>query len=156
MEQRPKVAVLLGSRSDIPHLEGCLELLDRFGLEADLKVLSAHRNPQGVTDFAQGAESGGFEVIIAAAGLAAHLPGTVAARTVLPVIGVPIPSTTAFMGLDALLSIVQMPSGVPVATVTVGKAGGDNAAVLAAQILALKYPAVKERLLAYKKSLAES
>jgi 5-(carboxyamino)imidazole ribonucleotide mutase len=155
MEQRPKVAILLGSRSDIPHMEGCLELLDKFGLESDLKVMSAHRNPDAVGAFSSGAAEAGFEVIIAAAGLAAHLPGTVAARTILPVIGVPIPSATAFCGLDALLSIVQMPAGVPVATVTTGKAGGTNAAVLAAQILALKYPGVRERLLAYKKSLAE-
>jgi 5-(carboxyamino)imidazole ribonucleotide mutase len=155
MNKKPKVAVLLGSQSDIPAMEGCIELLREFGLEADLKIMSAHRQPDQVAEFADGAVEAGYEVIIASAGLAAALPGAVAARTILPVIGVPIPSAAAFHGLDALLAMVQMPSGVPVATVTVGKPGGANAAVLASQILALKYPEVNTRLQAYKCSLAE-
>ncbi len=150
----PKVAVVLGSKSDVPHMDGCLELLGKFGIAADLKIMSAHRRPGDVDDFARGAEAAGYGAVIAAAGLAAALPGAIAARTTLPVIGVPIPSATAFHGLDALLSVVQMPAGVPVATVTAGKAGGVNAAVLAAQILANAHPEVRKRLKAYKKSLA--
>jgi 5-(carboxyamino)imidazole ribonucleotide mutase len=153
MNARPKVAVVLGSRSDIPHLEGCLELLSKFDIEAELKVMSAHRQPDAVATFSAGADAQGFEVIIAAAGLAAHLPGTIAARTLLPVIGIPVPGGS-LNGLDALLSIVQMPGGIPVATVTLGKAGGTNAAILAAQILSLKYPAVRERLASHRASLA--
>jgi 5-(carboxyamino)imidazole ribonucleotide mutase len=154
MHHPPKVAIILGSKSDLPHLESCQELLRGFGIEVDQKVMSAHRNPDAVADFALNAEANGYGVIIAAAGLAAHLPGTVAARTLLPVIGIPIPGGS-LNGLDALLSIVQMPGGIPVATVTLGKAGATNAAVLAAQMLALKYPEVRERLLGYRCSLAE-
>lgn len=154
MENAPKTAVILGSKSDVPHMDGCVELLRNFGIEPEIKIMSAHRQPEAVAAFAQGAAKEGFEVIIAAAGLAAHLPGTIASWTILPVIGVPIPSSS-LNGIDALLSMVQMPTGVPVGTVTVGKAGGINAAVLAAEILALKYPEVKENLIAYRKSLSE-
>jgi 5-(carboxyamino)imidazole ribonucleotide mutase len=153
MGKNPKVAVVLGSKSDVQIMEGCLEMLGQLGLDADLKIMSAHRQPELVHAFATGAAAEGFEVIIAAAGLAAALPGVVAANTLLPVIGVPIPSSTAFHGLDSLLSIVQMPGGIPVATVTVGKAGGVNAAVLAARILALKYPEVASRLAEHRRSL---
>jgi phosphoribosylaminoimidazole carboxylase PurE protein len=148
-----KAAVILGSRSDTPYVEGCLELLRNFGIEAEMKILSAHRNPEEVAQYAAGAEDAGIGVIIAAAGMSAHLPGAVAARTALPVIGVPIPSSD-LQGLDALLSIVQMPSGVPVATMAVGKAGAKNAAVLAAQILALGNEGVREKLIAYRRALA--
>jgi len=150
----PKAAVILGSRSDAPYMEGCLELLRNFGIEGELKILSAHRNPEKLAAYAAGTGDAGIEVVIAAAGMSAHLPGAVAARTALPVIGVPIPSSD-LKGLDALLSIVQMPSGVPVATMAVGKAGAKNAAVLAAEILALKYDGVREKLTAYRKALAE-
>ncbi len=153
MDQRPKVAVILGSRSDLTHVEGCLELLGKFDIEAELKVMSAHRQPDEVASFAASAAERGFEVIIAAAGLAAHLPGAIAARTILPVIGIPVPGGS-LNGFDALLSIVQMPGGIPVATVTLGKGGGTNAAVLAAQILSLEYPAVRERLAGHRASLA--
>ena len=153
-DRGPQAAVILGSRSDAPYMEGCLELLRNFGIEADMKILSAHRNPEELAVFAAGAEDAGISVIIAAAGMSAHLPGAVAARSALPVIGVPIPSSD-LKGLDALLSIVQMPSGVPVATMAVGKAGAKNAAVLAAEILALRYEGVREKLIAYRNALAE-
>jgi len=142
-----KVAILMGSSSDQPVLESCKKYLDAFGITNEEHILSAHRNPNAVAEFAKKAESQGFGVIIAAAGMAAHLPGVIASHTVLPVIGVPIASG-ALNGFDALLSIVQMPPGVPVATVAVG--GSINAAVLAAEILAAKYPALRERLREFK------
>jgi len=142
-----KVAILMGSSSDQPLLENCKKYLDAFGIQYEEHILSAHRNPDAVTEFVKKAESTGFGVIIAAAGMAAHLPGVIAAHTVLPVIGVPIASG-ALNGFDALLSIVQMPPGVPVATVAIG--GSVNAAVLAAEILATKYPALRERLREFK------
>jgi 5-(carboxyamino)imidazole ribonucleotide mutase len=128
-------------------LENCKKYLAAFGLAYEEHILSAHRNPGAVAEFAGNAERNGFGVIIAAAGMAAHLPGVIASHTVLPVIGVPIASG-ALNGFDALLSIVQMPPGVPVATVAVG--GAVNAAVLAAEILALKYPELRERLREFK------
>jgi 5-(carboxyamino)imidazole ribonucleotide mutase len=142
-----KIAILMGSSSDQPALENCKKYLAAFGLAYEEHILSAHRNPDAVAEFAKKAESAGFGVIIAAAGMAAHLPGVIAAHTVLPVIGVPIASG-ALNGFDALLSIVQMPSGVPVATVAIG--GVVNAAVLAAEILAMKYPELRERLREFK------
>jgi 5-(carboxyamino)imidazole ribonucleotide mutase len=142
-----KVAILMGSASDQPVLENCKKYLAAFGLAYEEHILSAHRNPEAVAEFAKTAESKGFGVVIAAAGMAAHLPGVIASHTVLPVIGVPIASG-ALNGFDALLSIVQMPPGVPVATVAVG--GAVNAAVLAAEILALKYPELRERLREFK------
>ncbi len=142
-----KVAILMGSASDQPVLESCKKYLAAFGIPHEEHILSAHRNPEAVAEFAKNAEHGGFGVIIAAAGMAAHLPGVIAAHTVLPVIGVPIASG-ALSGFDALLSIVQMPPGVPVATVAVG--GAVNAAVLAAEILAMKYPELRERLREFK------
>jgi 5-(carboxyamino)imidazole ribonucleotide mutase len=142
-----KVAILMGSASDQPVLENCKKYLSAFGLAYEEHILSAHRNPEAVAEFSKNAESKGFGVIIAAAGMAAHLPGVIAAHTVLPVIGVPIASG-ALNGFDALLSMVQMPPGVPVATVAVG--GAVNAAVLAAEILATKYPELRERLREFK------
>ena len=147
----PKVAVVMGSASDMPALEAAVSRLNAFGIQADIRILSAHRTPDSAADFAKGAAANGYDVLIAAAGKAAHLPGVLAAYTVLPVIGVPMKSP--FMdGLDSLLSIVQMPAGVPVATVGVDSA--ENAALLAARMLALKYPELAEKLAAYKREMA--
>lgn len=141
----PRVAVLTGSKSDLPILEPCVQALAELGIDHELHVMSAHRSPAKVQQFAASAVDDGFEVIIAAAGMAAHLPGVVASMTTLPVIGVPIASGNhSASGLDALLSIAQMPPGVPVACVAIN--GARNAALLAAAILALKHPAVRESL----------
>ncbi len=148
-----KVAVIMGSRSDLPVLEKTLQVLKDFGVEAVPRVLSAHRTPDQAHEFALHAEDSGIEVIIAAAGKAAHLAGVLAAYTVLPVIGLPIKSST-MDGLDSLFSIVQMPSGIPVATVAIN--GGENAALLAVQILAVKYPVLNQKLKAYKKQMEEN
>lgn len=137
----PEVGVILGSRSDLPLMEDCQKQLDRLGLSHELTVCSAHRNPQGVADWARSAADRGLKVIIAAAGGAAHLPGVVAAWTDLPVIGVPVP-TPHLGGEDSLFSIVQMPAGIPVATVAIGSAGARNAAWLAARILGLSDPKI--------------
>ena len=145
---RPRVAVLTGSQSDLPVLEPCLQALSALGIEHELHVMSAHRNPAQVQEFASTAAERGFEVIIAAAGMAAHLPGVVAAWTALPVIGVPV-GKPGMSGLDALLSIAQMPPGVPVACMAVN--GAKNAALYAATILALKHPQVREALAAYRR-----
>ncbi len=142
-----KVAVLMGSKSDLPKLEDCIETLKSLQLETEVRVMSAHRTPEIVGAFASQAEANGFGVIIAAAGGAAHLAGVVAAHTLLPVIGIPI-ENGAFKGLDALLSTVQMPGGIAVATVGVGSGGAMNAALLAAEMLALSDPALRERLAA--------
>ena len=131
-----KVAILIGSKSDEDVMKGCTEYLTQFGIPYELKVLSAHRNPDAAAAFVKEAPTAGFSLFIAAAGMAAHLPGFVAALTTLPVIGVPL-AGSELHGVDALYSIVQMPAGIPVATVAVGSAGAKNAAVLAAEILAL-------------------
>ena len=131
---QPVVGVILGSKSDLPLMESCVKVLDDLGLTHELKVCSAHRNPRGVMEWATSARSRGLKVVIAAAGGAAHLPGVVAAWTDLPVIGVPVP-TQHLGGVDSLYSIVQMPAGVPVATVAIGEAGAKNAAWLAARII---------------------
>ena len=145
----PKAALIMGSKSDWPSLEGCVRVLRSFGIEVEVHVASAHRTPEKVAAFADSARENGFEVIIAAAGKAAHLAGVIAGHTTLPVIGIPIKSS--FMdGLDSLLSTVQMPTGIPVATVAVG--GGDNAA----QILSIKYPALADRLAAHRAQMAEA
>lgn len=151
--KKPRIAVILGSKSDLPALPGGEQLLERFGIEYKVIVASAHRQPRKVANFAAKAEKEGFEAIIAVAGYAAHLAGVVAAGTILPVIGVPLDSSP-LKGVDSLYSMAMMPAGVPVATVTVGKAGVKNAAVLAARILALKYPPVKKALNEYTKELA--
>ena len=149
---RPRVAVLTGSQSDVPLLEPCLQTLSELGIEHELHVMSAHRNPARVQEFASTAAERGFEVIIAAAGMAAHLPGVVAAWTALPVIGVPV-GKPGMSGLDALLSIAQMPPGVPVACMAVN--GARNAALFAAAVLALKHEGVREALEAYRRKQTE-
>ncbi len=139
----PKVAILIGSASDFNIVSGAVKLLKEFEIEVELRVLSAHRTPDETVSFVKNAKSNGFEVIIAAAGKAAHLPGVVAANTTLPVIGIPVKSST-LDGIDALLSIVQMPKGIPVATVAID--GSENAALLALRILSLKYENVSKLL----------
>jgi 5-(carboxyamino)imidazole ribonucleotide mutase len=143
----------MGSSSDLPTLQTAADLLQRFGVVHELRVLSAHRTPDAMADYARSAVSRGLKVLIAGAGGAAHLPGMLAANTPLPVIGVPV-STTSLNGLDALLSIVQMPRGVPVATVAIG--GGVNAGLLAVQILATADAALLQRLVDYKAELGAS
>jgi 5-(carboxyamino)imidazole ribonucleotide mutase len=143
------VAIIMGSRSDWPTLKAAAEVLERLGVAYEAKVISAHRTPQRLYDFAAGAQAAGFKVIIAGAGGAAHLPGMTAAMTPLPVLGVPVESK-ALNGLDSLLSIVQMPGGVPVATLAIGEPGAKNAGYLAAQILALSDPALAERVAAMR------
>lgn len=142
----PRVGIITGSKSDVPTLEPCQKLLTELGIENELHVKSAHRSPQRVTEFATNAEANGIEVIIAAAGMAAHLPGVVAAQTRLPVIGVPIVQAggSGMSRLDSLLSIMQMPPGIPVACMAVN--GAKNAALYAAAILALKYDDVRAAL----------
>jgi 5-(carboxyamino)imidazole ribonucleotide mutase len=140
----PVVGVILGSKSDLPLMEACVKVLDELGIEHEVKVCSAHRNPRGVMEWASSARERGLKVVIAAAGGAAHLPGVVAAWTDLPVIGVPIPSQH-LGGVDSLYSIVQMPAGIPVATVAIGEAGAKNAAWLAARILGLNDDAIERR-----------
>jgi 5-(carboxyamino)imidazole ribonucleotide mutase len=146
----PVVGVILGSKSDLPLMEACVKVLDELGIQHEVKVCSAHRNPRGVMEWASSARERGLKVVIAAAGGAAHLPGVVAAWTDLPVIGVPVP-TQHLGGLDSLYSIVQMPAGIPVATVAIGEAGAKNAAWLAARILGLSDQAT-ERLHAEKRA----
>lgn len=148
-----KVAVIMGSDSDFPVVKGALTQLKKFGVPFEARVLSAHRTPAQAEEFAKNAEKNGFGIIIAAAGKAAHLGGVLAAMTTLPVIGLPIKSSFCD-GLDSLLSIVQMPSGIPVATVGVGAA--DNAGILAVQMLALSDETLAEKLKAYKQSMAEA
>ncbi len=143
------VAIIMGSRSDWPTLRCAAESLEALGVEYVAKVVSAHRTPERMFDFARGAKAAGFKVIIAGAGGAAHLPGMTAAMTELPVLGVPVESK-ALKGVDSLLSIAQMPAGVPVGTLAIGEAGARNAGLLAAQILALSDPALAERLAAYR------
>lgn len=143
----PVVGVLGGSKSDFPVLEKAVAVLDQLGIPNELLVVSAHRTPDRLFAYAEGAPARGIEVIIAGAGGAAHLPGMLAAKTHLPVIGVPIP-TEHLKGMDSLLSIVQMPRGIPVATVAIG--GAENAGLLAAQILAGRYPTVREQLIEYR------
>lgn len=148
----PRVAVLAGSQSDVAVLEPCLQTLNELAIEHELHVMSAHRSPAKVQEFASTAAERGFEVIIAAAGMAAHLPGVVAAWTPLPVIGVPV-GKPGMSGLDALLSIAQMPPGVPVACMAVN--GAKNAALYAAAILALKHEGVREALESYRRKQAQ-
>jgi 5-(carboxyamino)imidazole ribonucleotide mutase len=139
------VAIIMGSRSDWPTMKRAAAVLDELGVSYDARVISAHRTPKRLYDFARSARDAGFKVIIAGAGGAAHLPGMTAAMTMLPVLGVPIKSS-ALSGQDSLLSIVQMPAGVPVGTLAIGEPGAANAGLLAAQILALGDPALAARL----------
>lgn len=147
-----KVGIIMGSDSDLPVMQNAAKMLEEFGIEFELTVVSAHRTVKRMYDYAEGAYARGIEVIIAGAGGAAHLPGMVAAITHLPVIGVPVKSSN-LSGLDSLLSIVQMPGGVPVATVAINNS--KNAGILAASILANKYDDVREKLVAYKKDMQE-
>ena len=143
------VAIIMGSRSDWPTMRAAADVLDELGIAYEAKVVSAHRTPERLYSFAKGAKAAGFKVIVAGAGGAAHLPGMTASMTELPVLGVPVRSE-ALSGLDSLLSIVQMPGGVPVGTLAVGPAGAKNAGLLAAQILALADPDLAQRVAAYR------
>ena len=147
-----KVGVVMGSKSDLPVVEKGIQVLKEFGVEPVVRILSAHRTPSQAEEFSKNAEAEGIEVIIAAAGKAAHLGGVLAANTPIPVIGIPM-KTSDMGGLDSLLSTVQMPKGVPVATVAIG--GAENAALLAIQMMSIKYPELREKFRAYKKQQEE-
>ena len=149
MSKSPVVAVLMGSKSDLPVVQGAFQIFNRFGIPYTALILSAHRTPTAAAEFAAEAEAKGIRIIVCAAGMAAHLGGVVAAHTTLPVIGIPIASEP-FNGLDALFSIVQMPPGIPVAAVTAGKAGGKNAALYAVSILALSDAELARELKAFR------
>lgn len=148
-----KVALVMGSDSDFPNLTGCVKVLKEFGIECEARVMSAHRTPELAMEFAKNAKSNGFGVIIAAAGKAAHLAGVIAAHTTLPVIGIPIKSST-LDGLDALLATVQMPTGIPVATVAIN--GGDNAGLLAVQMLGIEDEGLAKKLSDYKEAMVQN
>ncbi len=145
---QPQVGIIMGSKSDWPTMERAAALLDELGVSYEVEVVSAHRTPDKLFTYAKSAQARGLKVIIAGAGGAAHLPGMAASQTHLPVLGVPIESQ-ALKGMDSLLSIVQMPAGVPVATLAIGKAGATNAAILAAQILALSDATIAQKLTAF-------
>lgn len=147
-----KVAIIMGSKSDYPVLEKCEKVLTEFGVEYETRIISAHRTPLAAHEFAETAEERGFEVIIAAAGKAAHLAGVLASKTPLPIIGIPVKSST-LDGLDSLLSTVQMPKGVPVATVAID--GAENAALLAIQMMSLEYTELRDKMKAYKIKMEE-
>ncbi|WNC22272.1 MULTISPECIES: 5-(carboxyamino)imidazole ribonucleotide mutase [unclassified Thermosynechococcus] len=151
MSEMPLVAIVMGSDSDLPTLQGAIAICERFGIPHEVAILSAHRTPLAMVEFAQNAHQRGLKVIIAGAGGAAHLPGMIAALTPLPVIGVPVPSRH-LQGLDSLYSIVQMPAGIPVATVAIGNA--QNAGLLAVQLLASHDPKLLEQVIAYRQELA--
>jgi 5-(carboxyamino)imidazole ribonucleotide mutase len=150
-----EVGIVVGSKSDLPVMQKCADILDQLGVESELRVLSAHRTPAQLGEWARGARERGLKVIVAGAGMAAHLPGAAAAWSTLPVIGVPLASGH-LNGLDSLLAIVQMPPGVPVATVAVGEAGAKNAAYLAAQIIGLSRPEVAEKYQQLRDSFVEA
>jgi 5-(carboxyamino)imidazole ribonucleotide mutase len=149
------VSVIIGSKTDESLIKPALDILEQLGIKYEFSIISAHRNPEKVREYALKAKEKGLEVIIAAAGAAAHLPGVIASWTTLPVIGVPLP-TSELKGKDSLYSIVQMPSGVPVACVGIGASGAQNAALLAAQILGLKYKEIRDAYEEYKRKLAQS
>ena len=151
---KPMVMIIMGSDSDYPVMEGAEDILKKMGIPFETTIASAHRTPKRAIKLATNAETKGVEVIIAGAGMAAHLAGVLAAHTILPVIGVPI-SSSPLNGIDSLLSTVQMPPGVPVATMAIGKAGAKNAAILSAQIIARKNRNIAKKLKEYKKSLEE-
>ena len=148
-----EVGIILGSDSDLPKIKDCFDILNQFSVEYEVIVSSAHRSPKQTVDWVENVPKRGIKVIIAVAGGAAHLPGVVAAHTILPVIGVPIESGIAG-GLDSILSIVQMPAGIPVATMPAGKSGGANAALFAINILALSNPALAEKMINYREKMA--
>jgi phosphoribosylaminoimidazole carboxylase PurE protein len=149
------VAVVMGSDSDLEVMQSCVDQLKEFGIVPEVRVLSAHRTPAAACEFAQGAAGRGIRVIIAAAGMAAHLAGALAGHTALPIIGVPLAAKEGPMGLDALLSTVQMPPGVPVASMAIGRAGAKNAAVFAVQILALSDSGLAKKLADFRKAQTE-
>ena len=151
----PRIAICMGSQSDWLTMKASADILDEFGAAHDVKIISAHRTPARLSKFAETAHETGFGVIIAGAGGAAHLPGMIAAHTHLPVLGVPVESA-ALKGLDSLLSIVQMPAGVPVGTLAIGVAGAKNAALLAVQILALSDPDLGQRIIAWRQSQTDN
>jgi len=150
MAKQPLVSIIMGSKSDWPTMEHASKVLDDFGVEHETKIVSAHRTPDLLFEFAKAAEERGVEVIIAGAGGAAHLPGMCASQTVLPVLGVPVESR-ALKGLDSLLSIAQMPAGVPVGTLAIGEAGAKNAGLLAVSILANSRPELRKKLHAFRR-----
>ena len=149
------VAVVMGSDSDMELMQTCIEQLKYFGISPVVRIISAHRTPEAAAVFARTAAENGIKVIIAAAGMAAHLAGALAGQTTLPIIGVPLAAPESPGGLDALLSTVQMPAGVPVATMAIGKAGAKNAAIFAAQILALNDKSIAEKLAEFRKTQTE-
>jgi phosphoribosylaminoimidazole carboxylase PurE protein len=155
-EKTTPVAVVMGSDSDLKVMDSCVAQLRQFGIDATVRIISAHRTPAVADDFASNAHDRGIQVIIAAAGMAAHLAGAMAARASVPVIGVPLVCEAGLGGMDALLSTVQMPPGVPVATMGVGKAGAKNAAILAVQILALGDAALREKLAEFRRNQAQT
>jgi 5-(carboxyamino)imidazole ribonucleotide mutase len=152
MAETPPVAIIMGSRSDWSVMKAAAAILDSLKVPYEAKVVSAHRTPQRMYEFATGAKAAGFKVIIAGAGGAAHLPGMTASLTTLPVLGVPVPLKEGLKGIDSLLSIVQMPGGIPVGTLATGEAGAKNAGILAAQILALNDPELAERVEALRQA----
>ncbi len=154
MKSTSRVLIVIGSKSDMNVISGTIDMLETFEIPFQLTVSSAHRTPERTTELARTAEANGFRVIVAAAGWSAGLPGAIAAETILPVIGVPVPSSV-LLGMDAMLSMVQMPPGVPVATMAVGKGGAKNAALFAVQILASEFPELKDKLHRYKRDLAK-
>lgn len=145
------ITIIVGSKSDLPEVEGAEKVLKDFGVNYELKVLSAHRTPEKLRAYIKEIEERGFEIIIAGAGMSAHLPGVIASQTILPVIGVPMKSE--LLGIDSLFSIVQMPKGIPVATMGIGKSGAINAVLFAIEILALKYPEYKEKMRNYRERM---
>lgn len=154
-QKQSPVAVLMGSDSDLPTMEACIKQLNDFGIEPIVRILSAHRTPASACEFAANAGDNGIKVIIAAAGMAAHLAGAMAAHSQLPIVGVPMQAKEGPCGLDALLSTVQMPPGMPVGTMAIGKAGAKNAAVFAVQILALSDEALAQKLADFRKAQTE-
>ncbi len=154
LPERPCIGIIMGSRSDWPTMEAAAEVLDRFAVPYETEIVSAHRTPDKLFDYAEMAEERGLEVIIAGAGGAAHLPGMCASKTALPVLGVPVESAV-LRGVDSLLSIVQMPAGIPVGTLAIGKSGAKNAALLAIAILARKYPELSTRLKEFRRQQSQ-
>jgi len=152
--RKPQVGVVMGSDSDLPIVEEALQVLDEFGVPYEVKILSAHRSPDQTSAYAKSAAERGLRVILAAAGWAAHLGGVLAAETILPVIGIPV-NSSPLQGLDALVATVQLPPGIPVATMAIGKGGAHNAALFAIQVLALQEPQLRERLQQFKLRMAE-
>ena len=150
--EKPLVGVIMGSKSDAETMSEATKILTELGIAYEVLIVSAHRTPDRMFEYAASAKDRGIEVIIAGAGGAAHLPGMTAAKTVLPVLGVPVKSS-ALNGLDSLLSIVQMPAGIPVATLAIGKAGASNAAILAARVLGIKYPEIQEKVQRYQETM---